>query len=85
MCFCQNVTGDDSLIGDQYTRVALDRNTKLVISYRIGKRSATNANHFIQDLAGRLHGRVQLTTDGFVPYVGAVEMICTSDPERSKP
>jgi len=49
-CKQKHVKGDDSVIGDQYTWVALDRNTKLVLSYRIGKRSATNAYHFIRDL-----------------------------------
>ena len=72
-CKQKHVKGDDSVTGDQYTWVALDRNTKLVLSYRIGKRSATNAYHFVRDLAERVHGRIQLTTDGFVPYVGAVE------------
>src|SRR5439155_4450513 len=72
-CKQKHVKGDDSVIGDQYTWVALDRNTKLVLSYRIGKRTAANAYHFVRDLAERVHGRIQLTTDGFVPYVGAVE------------
>src|SRR5207247_5285686 len=72
-CKQKHVKGNDTVIGDQYTWVALDRNTKLVLSYRIGKRTAANAYHFVRDLAERVHGRIQLTTDGFVPYVGAVE------------
>ena len=67
------------MTGDQYTSVALDRRSKLVLSYRIGKRNGTNAYHFITDLASRVHGRIQLTTDGFVPYVGAVEDVFGAD------
>lgn len=68
-----------SFVCDQYTWVALDRRSKLVLSYRIGKRSATNAYHFISDLATRVHGRIQITTDGFIPYVGAVEDVFGAD------
>ena len=78
-CKQKHVKGDDSVIGDQYTWVALDRQSKLVLSYKIGKRTATNAYHFISNLAQRIHGRIQLTTDGFVPYVGAVKDIFGAD------
>ena len=67
------------MTGDQYTWVALDRRSKLVLSYLIGKRNAANAYHFIADLATRVHGRIQLTTDGFIPYVGAVEDVFGAD------
>src|SRR5438445_1423774 len=39
----------------------------------IGTRGAGTAYAFMQDLAGRLAGRVQLTTDGHRVYVDAVE------------
>ena len=64
---------DDREIGDQYTWVAIDRDSKLVLSYIVGKRSALNALSLMTDLCGRLANRTQLTTDGFAPYVGAVE------------
>jgi len=60
-------------MGDQYVFVALDSETKLVPCFRVGKRTPENAWYFIQDLQGRLAGRVQLTTDGFRPYLRAVE------------
>lgn len=65
--------GDGLEIGDQYVFVALDADSKLVPSFMVGKREAPVARAFIHDLAGRLAGRVQLTTDGFTPYVPAVE------------
>lgn len=66
-------------MGDQYVFVALDADTKLVISHRIGKRDAVNAYHFIADLKERLASRVQLTTDGFKPYLMAVEDVFGAD------
>jgi IS1 family transposase len=60
-------------IGDQYVFVGIDADTKLVISHLIGKRDGESAYYFMQDLKGRLATRVQLTTDGFRPYVAAVE------------
>lgn len=59
--------------GDVWTWVAIDADTKLVPSYRVGGRDFGEAREFIADLAKRLHGRVQLTTDGHRPYLTAVE------------
>ena len=70
---------DDRAIGDQYTWVALDPKSKLVISYIVGKRSGLNALALMTDLCGRLANRTQLTTDGFAPYVGAVEEVFGAD------
>ena len=58
--------------GDVWTWVALDADTKLVPSYRIGPRDLTEATAFIQDLSRRLSGRVQLTSDGLPFYVKSV-------------
>lgn len=60
-------------IGDQYVFVALDAQSKLVPSFTVGKRDVPVAGAFIRDLEGRLARRVQLTTDGFRPYLVAVE------------
>lgn len=58
--------------GDLWTFAALDADTKLVISYLVGARNTENTYAFIEDLAGRVRGRIQLTTDGWAAYVGAV-------------
>src|SRR5438128_1099565 len=52
-------------IGDLWTWVCLDADTKLVISYLVGQRDSGEATLFMRDLVSRLAGRVQLTTDGF--------------------
>ena len=58
--------------GDVWTWTAIDADTKLMVSYQVGKRDAEYANMFMTDVAGRLANRVQLTTDGHAPYLYAV-------------
>jgi len=64
---------DPTEVGDFWTWVALDAETKLVPSYLVGKRDATSAQAFLNDLSARLTNRVQLTSDGLRLYVEAVE------------
>lgn len=61
-------------IGDVYTYTAIDADTKLCVSFMVGQRNGDTTNAFMTDLAGRLNGRIQLTTDGYHPYVHAVEL-----------
>ena len=59
--------------GDVWTWVAIDADTKLVPTYRVGGRDMGEAQAFISDLAKRLRHRVQLTTDANRPYLRAVD------------
>ena len=59
--------------GDTWTWVAIDADTKLVPCWLVGGRDAGYATEFMQDLAGRLASRVQLTSDGLNVYLSAVE------------
>jgi IS1 family transposase len=59
--------------GDVWTWVAIDADTKLVVSFALGTRGAQTAKQFMDDLASRLANRVQLTTDGHRVYLQAVE------------
>jgi IS1 family transposase len=59
--------------GDLWTWTALDADNKLMISWLVGGRDAGYAHELMQDVAGRLANRVQLTTDGHRPYLEAVE------------
>lgn len=61
-----------SEIGDFYTFVALDAETKLVPCFRVGKRSWNDADLFIQDLKARLATRPQISTDAFPAYYGSI-------------
>lgn len=59
--------------GDVWTWTALDADSKMIVSYLVGGRDADYASAFMNDLAGRLATRVQLTTDGHSAYLQAVE------------
>lgn len=58
--------------GDVWTWTALDADSKLIISYLVGGRDGSYAAEFVDDVAQRLAGRVQLTTDGHKAYLDAV-------------
>lgn len=62
---------DSSRVGDQWTFVALDADTKIVPAHRIGKRDLATARLFMDDLAERLDNRVQLSSDALAAYVDA--------------
>jgi IS1 family transposase len=59
--------------GDVWTFIAIDRNTKLIPSFVVGKRDLYHAKAFMEDLARRLAHRVQLTSDALASYPEAVE------------
>jgi IS1 family transposase len=59
--------------GDVWTWVAIDADTKLIISYLCGGRDAGFACQFMEDLASRVSTRIQITTDGHRAYAEAVE------------
>jgi IS1 family transposase len=69
----RNVTSSDKnrkVIGDAYCFVAMERNTKLVLAFHLGKRSQKHTNEFIDRVRNATSlDRYQLTTDGFHPYI----------------
>lgn len=59
--------------GDTWTWTALDSDSKLLVSWLVGKRDARHAQILIDDLKSRLTHRVQITTDGLRAYADAIE------------
>jgi DDE domain len=57
--------------GDCWTWVAIDADSKLVVSYMLGDRGAGAAEFFMKDVAKRIDHRIQLTTDGHRAYAEA--------------
>src|SRR5205085_1862586 len=56
----RHVRAEDSAdVGDTWTYVAIDADTKLIPSFLVGKRDATNTSTFVADLATRLRVRPQ--------------------------
>jgi hypothetical protein len=61
-------------IGDCYTFVGIERHTKLILAYHVGKRDADSTEIFIAKLAwATSRERYQLTSDGFKPYIPAIK------------
>lgn len=60
-------------MGDVWTWVAIDSETKLVPTFAVGDRTSYMADRFMEDLAARLSHRVQLSSDALTLYVDAVE------------
>jgi transposase-like protein/IS1 family transposase len=67
-----NVSGS-SLRGDAYCFVAIERNTKLVLTWHLGRRSSRDTFAFTEKINEATQGQFQITTDGFKPYVDAVQ------------
>jgi IS1 family transposase len=61
-----------SLVGACWTWTAICADTKLMVAWYVGSRDEYSAGEFVRDIAPRLAGRVQLTTDGLKLYINAV-------------
>lgn len=59
-------------LGDIWAWIALDADSKLVVSYMLGRRDAWTGSEFMWDVADRIDVRVQLTSDGHRSYLEAV-------------
>lgn len=64
---------DHAGVGSIWTWTAMDAESKLIFSWRLGSRDATTGNEFMDDVQSRLANRVQLTTDGHAVYLKAIE------------
>jgi transposase-like protein/IS1 family transposase len=65
----------DATQGDAYTFVAIERRTKLVIAWHLGRRTSRDTLEFTEKMFRAVDGttnRFQLTTDGFNAYPDAV-------------
>jgi IS1 family transposase len=67
------IAAKNPFAGDVWTWVAIDADTKLIPSWIVGPRDGVTARIFVNDLAGRLANRIQLTSDGLSVYLAAVE------------
>lgn len=65
--------------GDVWTWVALDADSKLAVSWLVGERKLLDCWTFIEDLRGRVAGRIQLSTDAHQTYVGVVGLVFQKD------
>ncbi len=64
---------DDQNLGDNYTFVAIERHSKLVLNIAVGKRDQRTTNAFVEGIRqATSRSAFQITTDGFAPYRSAV-------------
>lgn len=63
---------DPAEYGDMYTYMVLDRPSRLIIAWLVGKRNDETTAAFMADLRSRLLVMPAITTDGFRSYIAAV-------------
>jgi transposase-like protein/IS1 family transposase len=64
------------MVGDAYCFVAMERTSKLVLTFHLGKRTQRSTDAFITKLRmATADSHFQITTDGFRPYVQAIHTI----------
>ncbi len=60
--------------GDAYCFVAIERNTKLVLAWHLGRRTSRDTEAFTEKIDAATVGRFQITTDGFSAYPDAISL-----------
>jgi IS1 family transposase/transposase-like protein len=78
-CFCKQKTRNllrplDFNAGDVYCFVAIERQTKLVLAWHLGRRTHEDTEDFILKLDKATTGFFQLTTDGYESYPLAISL-----------
>jgi IS1 family transposase len=66
-------------LGDVWTFVGIDAETKVVPSYIVGHRDMYHTKMFLSDLASRVTNRIQLSSDSMNAYASAVEVAFGSE------
>jgi IS1 family transposase len=69
----KRTTSDDELRGDFFTYLAVTDREKFIVSYHTAKRTYENTDDFVADVAKRIAGRIQITTDSYRPYQSIVK------------
>ncbi|MCP5059366.1 MAG: IS1 family transposase [bacterium] len=67
-------TDDVTRVGDAWTWVALDPDSKLVPAHHVGRRKDADAQILTKQLARRIEGRVQISTDKLYAYRHAISL-----------
>lgn len=63
----------DESIGDAYCFIAVERDTKLILAWHLGRRTSADTQIFTEKLANATSGNFQINTDGFKPYHEAIK------------
>ncbi len=71
-CLQQNTAFDPPEYGDQYAFLAIEKNSKLILSWYGGKRDRVSAESFLTDVKVNVSGKFQITSDGLPGYSTSV-------------
>lgn len=63
---------DPRVVGDAYCFIALDRATRLVVAWHLGKRDEPSTARFITRVRDATVGKYQISSDAFPAYEGAI-------------
>jgi transposase-like protein/IS1 family transposase len=63
---------EDASLGDAWTFTAIERHSKLILAWHLGRRTEADTVAFTEKLAYATEGNFQVTTDGFKPYQHAI-------------
>ena len=63
---------DDETLGDAWTFTAIGRDSKLIVTWHLGHRTARDTLAFTEKLAYATEGNFQISTDGFAAYRDAI-------------
>ncbi|MBL8859512.1 MAG: IS1 family transposase [Planctomycetes bacterium] len=69
--------------GDVWTWTAIDADTKFAVSWHVGQRDGDNAVFFMRDVASRVTGRPQITSDGLNAYRWAISSAFDGDVDHA--
>lgn len=67
------IKGEPEFAGDIWTFTALDRTSKMIVSWVAADRSLDSATRLLEDASDRITGDLQISTDGFSGYERAVQ------------
>jgi IS1 family transposase len=71
----KNITeSDPDTVGDQFIYLAMDSTGKAILSWVVGKRNYRNSMRLVEDVRFRILGQPEISTDGYVPYIKAVDL-----------
>ena len=65
---------DPDTVGDQFIYLAMDSTGQAILSWLVGKRNQRNAIRFLDDVRHRVLGTPEVSTDGYIPYLKAVDL-----------
>jgi hypothetical protein len=75
-----HVRRDDSPeYGDVWTFCAIDSDSKVLPTFKVGERDRETANAIVEDVSSHLRNRVQISSDALRAYVDDVELSFGAD------